>query len=255
MMERVTAWRSSRGARACGRRRRPTNSAPRTAGADARMGAALTGSDEQTPNRRRRAGDVAARDKDRRVSVDLASDRRVEHDWRNARRHGLERRHAEAFVLGEERKHRRAPVQVGEIAFAPRSGGTRPVAWTPCALATDGRSCGRPRAVAPDDDETRAARSEVASANAAIKSGSRRRLKSDADEEHERLPRRASARGGFRLVTPGGMTTMRDESTPRRVSSSERENSESVKTTAAVCAARRVSSRRRKPSRARNHSG
>ncbi len=73
----------------------------------------------------------------------------------------------------------------------------------------------------------------VARAKAAIRSGSRRRLKSEPTKSTSGSRRLVAAAPDSGRVTPGGMTRSAAASTPSRVSISRRENSESVNTTAA----------------------
>ena len=58
---------------------------------------------------------TSKRHEPRGVAVDLARNRRVEQHRRHAVRDGLERRHAEAFVVRQERKDARAGVQRVEL--------------------------------------------------------------------------------------------------------------------------------------------
>ena len=176
-------------------RARPRSSAPSTPGArversrgrapDRRAGAAIA---RGRAARCRRASTYA-----RRVAVDLARDRRVEHDGRHAGGERLERRQPEALVLGQKHEHRGARVERRELGVGDVAAARRPASPTPCAAAIAGRDPARgQRAIVADDHQARVR------ARRARRLRERRdqirqvpAVEDRADEQHERLARRA----------------------------------------------------------------
>ena len=151
------------------------------------------------------------------AAVDLARDRRVEHDDRNTRGEGLERRQAEALVLREERKHRGARVERPRALRRRRSCAVRPARRRRGSPRLPPGPARGQRAVGADDHQPR--RREV---------GRRPRKRRDQirqpppveerpDVQHQRLARRSrvgqSRDSAVVPVTPGGITRTRSPAT------------------------------------------
>ena len=201
-------------------------------------------------------GLVRAAHIERGIRVDLSCHWRVEHDDGDACGERLERREAEAFVVGQE--HERSGRSIERGQFRVGDEGTQTNATTQCRagdqfLEVDTRR----RPIVTDDLESDVptALRESGETCDELRDVPTSEERSDVENRRWRGVSGSEGVSPATSATPGYTTSMVAESTPSLLVISRFENSEIVSTRAARRADRRVNVRRRSPSLVENHSG